>query len=163
MKRGWCAICLVALLCAACAYVAPRVEYVSPYGQPAGYYPGRGDSFATSPELTAWLSKNQAGIDDVQNRIVQIREGKRAPGCIGDDKYTCVATLAQKLAVSDNYALRDLNLFADIRHDVNGRPLNGSKVTFNGFIPNAKGDVVHRHATFYLTLGDNGAVSAVEA
>jgi hypothetical protein len=141
----------------------PRVEAISAYGQPAGYYAGRGDDFAITPALTAWLAKNEAGIDEIQHRIIDIREGKRTPGCIGQDKYTCVATLAQKLAIADNYALKDSNLFAETKYDVNGRPLTGSKVTFNGYAPSAKGDSLHNHTVFELTLGRDGTVSSVEA
>lgn len=161
MRSRWVAVCLAALSCGACASsVAQRVEYVSAEGQPAGYYPGRSQFTAIAPELNAWLAKNQAGIDDVQTRIVQIREGKRAPGCIGEDKYTCVATLAQKWAVADDYALKDLNLFADIRYDVNGKPVNGSRITLDGYIPSYK-DFSHRHAMLNLTVGASG-VSKLE-
>jgi hypothetical protein len=138
------------------------VEYTSPEGQPAGYYPGQGTTAELKSELAAYLAKNQAGIADVQNRIVQIREGRRTPGCIGEDKYTCVATLAQKLAVTDDAASKEFNLFADLRYDVNGRPINGNRVALNGFIPNYR-DIGHRSAYFSVVLGSNGAVSSVEA
>jgi hypothetical protein len=158
------AACLAALSCCACsslAPVAPRVEYVSAYGQPAGYYPGRAQADAISPELAAWLAKNKSGIDDVQDRVVQIREGRRPPGCIGEDKYTCVATLAQKLAITDSYVVKD-NLFAEVRYDVNGRPLIG-KITFEGYLPNAKGgDFIYKRTAFLLTLGPQGTITTIE-
>jgi hypothetical protein len=158
------AACGAALSCCACASVAPRVEYVSAYGQPAGYYAGRAQSEAISPELAAWLAKNKSGIEDVQDRIVQIREGRRPAGCIGEDKYTCVATLAQKLAIADNYALKDVNLFADVRYDVNGRPATGGKIMLDGYLPNAKGsDFIHNRTAFFLTLGRDGTVATIQA
>ena len=164
MRTVWFAGCFASLLCCSCGGgPAPRVEAIPAYGQPAGYYAGRGDDFALTPELTAWLAKNQAGIDEIQHRIIDIREGKRTPGCIGQDKYTCVATLAQKLAIADNYALKDFNLFAETKYDVNGRPLTGSKITFNGYPPSAKGDSIHNHTVFELTLARDGTVSLVEA
>jgi len=163
MRTVWFGFCLGTLVCASCAAPAPRVEAVSTYGQPAGYYPGRGDDFVTTPELTAWLAKNQAGIDEIQHRIVEISEGIRAPGCIGEDKSTCVATLAQKLAITDKYVLKDMNIFAETKYDVNGKPVNGSKITFDGFAPNAKGDYARRHTTFILTLEPGGRVSGMEA
>lgn len=126
MKRVSCILGLSALLCAACTAlpVASTVQYVSPEGQPAGYYPGLGTTDVLKSELADYLAKNEAGIADVQNRIVQIREGQRTPGCIGEDhKYTCVATLAQKMAVTDSAGLKDVNLFAEVRYDVNGRPI----------------------------------------
>jgi hypothetical protein len=163
VKRVLCALSLGALCCACSAMtVTSPVEYASPEGQPAGYYPGLGTSAVSKSELAAYLSKNQAGIADVQNRIVQIREGKRTPGCIDEDKYTCVATLAQRLAITDDVGSKDYNLFADVRRDVNGRPVNGRRVMLDGFIPNYR-DVGHRSAFFSVTIGAEGTVSAVDA
>lgn len=142
--------------------VTRPVEWVSPEGQPAGYYPGLGTTSALKSELAAYLAKNQAGIADVQSRVVQIRESKRTPGCIGEDKYTCVATLAQKLAITDDAGSKELNLFADVHYDVNGRPVNGSRVILNGFIPNYR-DIGHGSAYMTVILGPDGNVSSVEA
>lgn len=155
------AACLAALGCGSA--VAPRVEAASTYGQAAGYYPGRGDDFVIAPDLKAWLAKNQAGIDEIQRRIVEISEGTRPPGCIGEDKYTCVATLAQKLAITDRYTSKDFNIFADVKYDVNGKPVTGSRITFDGFAPNASGDTAHRHTTFFLMLRPDGKVTKFEA
>jgi hypothetical protein len=164
MRSVWFGVCCAALLCGSCGGgSAPRVEAISAYGEPAGYYAGRGGDFAITPELTAWLAKNQAGIDEIQQRIIDIREGKRTPGCIGEDKYTCVATLAQKLVIADDYALKDFNLFAETKYDVNGRPLTGSKIMFDGYAPGAQGYLVHNQTTFLLTLARNGTVASVEA
>lgn len=159
-----CAVALGALVCGACSVmpVTRPVEYVSPEGQPPGYYPGVGTSTVLKSDLAAYLAKNQAGIADVQNRIVQIREGRRTPGCIGEDKYTCVATLAQKLAITDFVGSKDSNLFADVRYDVNGRSLNGDRVVLDGFIPNSR-DISHRSVYSTIILGTDGTVSAVEA
>lgn len=164
VKRAFCVLGVGALICGSCAVMPAHgpVAYVSPEGQPAGYYPGLGTTTVLKSELADYLSKNQAGIADVQNRIVQIREGQRSPGCIGEDKLTCVATLAQKLAVTDDASLKDFNLFAEARYDVNGRPINGKNVILNGFIPNYR-DVGHRSASFTLALGPGGTVSSVQA
>jgi len=159
------------LLCGACAAqvvpVTSHIQDISLYRQPAGYYAGIGDGFLTPPELTAWLAKNQTGIEDIQRRIAELRDGRRTPGCIGEDKYTCVATLSQKLAVADDYSAKDENIFADTRYDVNGKPVTGSKVSFIGYVPNAASDVkgipLHYHTTFNLTLNRDGAVSSLEA
>lgn len=164
VKRAVCALVSGALFCAGCAAVPVRspVQYVSPEGQPAGYYPGLGTTTVLKSELADYLAKNQAGIADVQNRVVQIRAGQRTPGCIGEDKYTCVATLAQKMAVTDDAGSKDLNLFADVRYDVNDWPVNGSQVMLNGFIPNQR-DIAHGSAYITLALGARDAVSRVEA
>jgi hypothetical protein len=165
VKRAICALGLGALFCAASSAVAVAggpVAYVSPEGQPAGYYPGLGTTTVFKSELAAYLAKNQAGIADVQSRIVQIREGKRSPGCIGEDKYTCVATLAQKMAITDDVGAKDFNLFAEIRYDVNGRPISGNRLMLDGFIPNYR-DIGHRSASFIVILGPGGTVSSVQA
>ena len=141
--------------------VASTVQYVSPEGQPAGYYPGLGTSTVLKSELADYLAKNQAGIADVQNRIVQIKDGQRAPGCVGEDRYTCVATLAQKLAVTDDAGSKDYNLFADVRYDVTERPINGNRVLLNGFIPDYR-DIGHRSLNITLALGPHGTVSSAE-
>jgi hypothetical protein len=164
VKRVLCAVGLGTLFCGACSVVPATspVAYVSPEGQPAGYYPGLGTSTVLKSELADYLAKNQAGIADVQNRIVEIRDGKRKPGCIGEDKYTCVATLAQKMAITDDVASKDFSLFADIRYDVNGRPVNGAHVLLDGFVPNNTDNIAHRSASIDLALGAGGTVSSVE-
>ena len=90
-----------------------------------------------TPELKAWLYRNERGIDEIQRRITQIKNGERAPGCFGEEKFTCVATLAQKLAIADNYRRVDDNIFAEVKYDVNGKPVNGAKIIFEGYRANA--------------------------
>ncbi len=166
------AVGLMALACGSCGgpAVAPMERHgmlqatYGAYGQPAGYYPGRAEPFGGDPsEYRAWLAKNQAGIDEIQRRIVEIGNGTRAPGCIGEDKYTCIAALAQKLAIADQFFLKDFNIFAETKYDVNGKPLTGSKITFDGYLPSAKDDFSPRRAAFHLTLRPDGTVSSVEA
>lgn len=174
--------CLVALLCGACAGQVARptqvVEVIPPSRQPAGYYPGIIDNFVTmqTPDLTAWLAAHRADIDDIQNRIAQIREGRRDPGCIGQDTYTCVASLAQKFAIADDYARTDTNIFAGGKHDVNGKPII-PKIAFDGYIPEPESERARTAANryqqileeagraptlFFLTLEPQGSVSKLE-
>jgi len=140
---------------------------LSAYGQPAGYYPGRAEAYADVSEYKGYLAKNQSGIADIQNRIAEIRDRKRAPGCIGEDKYTCVATLAQKLAIADKCCLPDYNIFPNVKYDVNGKPVNGSRITFYGFPANANiehlTDDVYNKTNFDLTLGPDGSVAKMRA
>lgn len=173
MRVGWVVACLAALGCGACGNAMQRGNMLQAsygaYGQPAGYYPGRAEPFGggNASEFTAWLAKNQASIDDIQRRISEIKDGKRTPGCIGEDKYTCVATLAQKFAVADEYASDDTNIFAVIKYDVNGKPVTGSKIMFDGYPPNAKAqhvvDHIYDHTTFLLRLSPQGVVASVNA
>ncbi len=150
MRIGPVVACLAMFVCGACSAVtrndfapspaqaAAHNELVPPYGQPAGYYAGRAEPFmGPTPNFTAWLSQNQRGIDEIQSRITQIRNGERAPGCFGEDKFTCVATLAQKLAVADSDLRVDDNIFAEVRYDVNGKPIDGAKIMFVGYPANA--------------------------
>lgn len=139
--------CFAALCCGSCSSVH-RNEVAAQadasdakkavYGQPAGYYAGRADpELISAPELNVWLGRNQRGIDEIQRRISQIRNGERAPGCLGEDKFNCVATVAQKLAVADSYRRVAENIFPEVKYDVNGKPINGAKVKFDGYPANA--------------------------
>lgn len=144
----------------------------SAFGQPAGYYPGRAEQrYGDDAQLAAWLAKNKDGIDEIQRRIADIKQGTRTPGCMGEDKYTCVATLAQKLAIADEYFVSDFNIFADVKFDVNGKPVTGSRIFFYGFVPNARSTggvdpeftAIHDRTHFDLTLGRDGRVTEVAA
>jgi hypothetical protein len=144
----------------------------SAFGEPAGYYPGRAEQrFSDSAQFVAWLAKNKDGIDEIQRRIGEIRVGTRPPGCIGEDKYTCVATLAQKLAIADEYFVSDFNIFADAKYDVNGKPVTGSRIFFYGFVPSASADnaalrefnAIHQRTHFDLTLDRGGKVTELAA
>jgi hypothetical protein len=153
----------VAVICGACSLSpGPRPGGpVTPVGQPAGYYPGLGASFVPPAEIAAYQQKNQAGIADVQDRIVAIREGRRRPGCIGEDKYTCVATLAQNLAVTDDELAKANALFADVRNDVNGRSVNADRVNIVGLLPNRAGLGAPK-TSFALNVLPDGSVWSIE-
>jgi hypothetical protein len=141
---------------------------VGAYGQPAGYYAGRAEPFvgSSTPEFARWLTKNQATIDDIQRRIGEIRAGTRRPACIGEDRYTCIATLAQKMAVADVYFLNEASVFAETKYDVNGKPIPPTKIVFDGYLPNAvRGPVTLHpdHMKFVLKLDSQGNVVSLEA
>jgi hypothetical protein len=168
MRRARFATCLVALLCAACAAqaVAPRsADILKVEDEPPGYYPGIERSISVTPDLSAWLAKNQLRIDIVENRIVAIREGKTPPACIGEDQYACVATLAQQFAITDSYSNNN-SVVDQTAYDVNGKPVNGSKIEFVGYVPKPKsGDGVQVvvPTKFAMTVGYNGSVSLLTA
>jgi hypothetical protein len=167
------------LVCGACArqvvQPTPLVEVVPITRQPAGYYPGTVDGFISTPttERAAWLDAHHAAIDDIQNRIVDIKAGRREPGCIGQDTFTCVASLAQKFAIADDYVRTNSNIFAETKYDVNGKPII-PKITFDGYVPEtaaekdrSAGNPYERivqgsnraPTLFFLTLGPQGLVS----
>lgn len=175
MRRVRFVACLAAGLCGGCAAQAvapqsaapPSTEFLSVRNKPAGYYPGIADAVIATPALSAWLAQNQSRIDAIQDRISAIRDGRTAPGCIGKDQYTCVATLAQRFAVTDSYYAQDTNVVAETKYDVNGKPVNGSKFEFIGYVP--KPDIANNPyaisvpTRFVLKLGRNGLVSTLEA
>ncbi|MGA8615761.1 MAG: hypothetical protein WB760_29585 [Xanthobacteraceae bacterium] len=169
MRRARFATCLVALLCAACAAqaVAPRTaDILKVYEEPAGYYPGIEHTISVTPELSAWLQNNQLRIDIIQNRIVAVRAGKSAPACIGEDQYTCVASLAQQFAITDSYSGNN-SVVDQTAYDVNGKPANPGKFEFVGYVPKSQhdNDVVQLAVPtkFAMSLGRDGSVSLLEA
>ena len=62
VKRAFCVLGVGALICGSCAVmpVQSPVAYVSPEGQPAGYYPGLGTTTALKSELADYLSKESS-------------------------------------------------------------------------------------------------------
>ncbi len=170
MERARFATCSVALLCAACAAQAvapPRsADILKVEDEPPGYYPGIEHSISVTPDLSAWLQKNQLRIDIVESRVAAIKEGKTAPACIGEDQYTCVATLAQQFAIADSYSSNN-SVVDETSYDVNGKPVNASKFEFVGYVPRAKSDSggigLSRPTKFTMTMGRSGSVSLLAA
>jgi hypothetical protein len=132
------------------------------WGEPAGFYPGRGEGASLGTDYSAWLTKNQAGIADIQSRIVEIKHGTRAPGCIGEDKYTCIATLSQRLTIADEW-MSETNVFPVIKYDVNGRPINGSTIMLQAFLPDAKALHDGGKTEVILDVTPQGSVSRIFA
>lgn len=182
MRRVWAAARLAAaLLCGGCAAQAVSVqpnaanyspntlnstEVLSAANKPAGYYPGYAEAGLPSiASYNAWLAQNRTGIDEIQSRISAIREGRIAPGCIGEDQYTCIATLAQKFAIADR--MGDNSAGAATKYDVNGKPLRPSKLEVLGYVPRPDIGEKHPNATlipthFVLKIDSSGKVSALE-
>ncbi|HTV38759.1 MAG TPA: hypothetical protein VMF12_20190 [Xanthobacteraceae bacterium] len=183
MRGVGCAASLAAALCGGCTAQAvtsqavtqqavapqsflPSYQVLSAAHKPAGYYPGYADMGLVDPAgYKAWLAQNQPRIDDIQARIAAIREGRTTSGCIGEDRYTCVATLAQKFAIAD-YS-HDRSIVADAKYDVNGKPLAQSKFEILGYVPRPDIDKKNPDATmlpthFALKMGSTGKVSGLE-
>src|SRR5580700_3094659 len=167
MRQARFATFLVALLCAGCAAqaVAPRTaEVLKVYDEPAGYYPGIEHSISVTPELSMWLQKNQLRIDIIQNRVVAIRAGKLAPACIGEDQYTCIASLAQQFAISDSYSGNN-SVVDETAYDVNGKRVNAGKFEFIGYVPKSQpgSGGVQVPTKFAMSVGRDGSVSSLAA
>jgi hypothetical protein len=165
----WVAACVAALACAACAthvVVPPTTDDFPLYKKSPGYYPGIANVISPGTALEAWLEQNRAGIDDIQQRIVGIREGRAPAGCIGENKYTCVAALAQRFAVADSYLSKDNNVFSPRRRDVNGKLLE-DKIELYGFVPRGAGaeDPLHiePYTKFELTPDGSDSISTLRA
>ncbi len=103
-------------------------------GAAPGYYPGLVSDVAAfeRTEWDQWFAAHRADIDDIFGKIKQIKSGQLRPGCLGRDRWTCVATLAQTTAVADNFVLD--HLFDPPQVDVNGKLIRW-RVSFSGFIP----------------------------
>jgi hypothetical protein len=160
----------MSLFCAACAGAAMQPTVVGlhypAYGEPADYYPGLGPTGTFGADYTAWLARNKAAIAEVRSRLAQIKDGTQTPGCIGEDKYICVATFAQRMVIADDWR-GDLNLFPEIKYDVNGKAVNGSTVMLYGFPPNGAGrsadEDVENVTQLMMTLSPSGSVSRITA
>jgi hypothetical protein len=157
------------LFCVACAAVTQPTSvglHYPAYGEPAGYYPGLGPMGPFGTDYTAWLAKNNAAIAEVRSRFAQIKDGSRTPGCIGEDKYTCVATFAQRIVIADDWR-GDLNLFPEIKYDVNGTAVNGLSVMLYGFPPNGamrrEDDDIQNMTQFLIRLSPSGSVTTITA
>src|SRR5271155_3796644 len=153
---------LIVLCCVRCAGPLVLSKNDLAFGEPTGFYPGRGEDGHLEAKYSAWLAKNQAGIADVQNRIVEIKSGARLPGCIGEDKYTCVATLSQRLTIADNWASQ-FSVFPEIKYDVNGKPINGSTVMLDAYRPSAKALHDGGVTQLILDVSPSGSISRITA
>ncbi len=67
------------------------------------------------------------------------------------------------MVIADEYFLKETNVFAETKYDVNGRPVTGSTIIFDGYPPNAKGDPLRDHTSFTLKLGPQATVVSMEA
>jgi hypothetical protein len=103
-----------------------------------GYFPGVlvGVAAQERPEFDRFMSENKPAFQDIWNRERRIRSGAEPGGCIGEEVYTCVATLGQTLMVSDFW--RDATLVRTPSVDVNGKPLPPPLVILSAYLPAAE-------------------------
>lgn len=114
--------------------------------EPPGLYPGRTvgldmkvcvsadnclpSSSADRQEYQRYLALAKPVADDIQTRISAIRDGKLAGGCIGVDARTCIASLAQSLAIVTDPKMGLLSI--DARGDSDDPLLSREKIDVNG-------------------------------
>lgn len=132
-------------------------------GSPAGYYPGfeMGVQEYQSAAYQQWYDTNRLAIDDILAKIQQVKAGQIQPGCIARDVHTCVATLAQRLAVTDYYAIS--RLYTPDKADVNGKVLFEHTTFLTGFLPGVRDSAMTRGLQIQIRLGDDRAVESVVA
>ena len=104
-------------------------------GEGPGYYAGleEGVYSISRADWKRWFDGNRAGIVDIQSKIAKIKTGQLNAGCIGQDVHTCVATLAQTLAMADDYLVS--SLYKPDTVDVNGNVLFERAIFVSGFLP----------------------------
>jgi hypothetical protein len=131
-------LAFLAVLGLALAACVPTV--LPPLGQigsEPGYLPGRliGAAPEDRAELAQYRQDNIDAIRDVWAREDRIRRGAEPGGCIGEHVFTCVASLSQRLTVSDYW--REATLFRQPGVDVNGKPLPPPLVLLSAYLPAA--------------------------
>jgi len=145
------AACLLASLLAACSPpVDPEYEALmrdltapdipSAAGSPAGFYPGRQGKVwhMEEADYQQYLQQRKVQIDRIAARAEMIRTMPGSGGCIGRDVVTCVATLAQTLAVATPFRIfgsSEDTLFAAEKTDVNGNPIFPRNVFIAAYVP----------------------------
>jgi len=119
---------------------APTIK--SAAGNPSGFYPGR---LVDPPqwEYEAVIRDTKPAILDIETRISGIRQGQMKAGCIGEDVFTCVATLAQSLAVTTDHVYRTTGAEEDIlsqkdKITVTGEVIFPKEIGFYAYVPGLK-------------------------
>jgi hypothetical protein len=138
-------------------------KILSAAGEAPGYYAGLEED-VVDIEISGWrqwVDINRADIMDIQTRTAQIKAGQLKPGCVGLDTHTCVATLAQTLAIADEYLVS--HLYGPDKMDVNGKAMFEHTIFVSGFLPGkqAPNNLIRGRLRFILQLGDDRRVNTV--
>ncbi len=134
-------------------------------GSPAGYYPGFGMGVQDIKRdaYRQWYETNRSAINDILAKIQQIKTGQMRSGCVGRDTHTCVATLAQTLAVTDDYLVDVDSLYTPDKVDVNGNVLFEHAIFITGFLPGVRDPGMTTGVHLDIRLADNRTVKSVAA
>jgi hypothetical protein len=130
-------------------------------GSPAGYYPGLEEGIQNRADYQRWYQANVSAIDDILSKTQQIGTGQIQPDCLGHDLHTCVATLAQTLAVTDYFAVD--RLYASDKTDVNGNALFEHEIFIKGFLPGVREPGMTSGVDIDISLNDQRQVISVTA
>lgn len=119
----------------AMASAAHGQAILSPAGQPPGYYPGLANGVPAylHEQWQQWAHARKPAILALRARIDAARASGKLPGCIGQSVEDCIVTLAQDLAIADEYT--NSTLFDTPEVDVNGKPIGPKLVEIFAFLP----------------------------
>lgn len=136
---NWTRAMLMALSLLAGATGAHSQELASPGGQPPGYYPGTANGVPAyvHDQWRQWAHARKPAILALWDRIKAARASGELPGCIGRSVEDCIVTLAQDLALADDYT--HSHLFEPPEVDVNGKPIFPKLVEIFAFRPGVPG------------------------
>lgn len=164
----WTRAMLMAMSLLAGAAGARGQEMASPGGQPAGYYPGiaNGVPAYEHDKWWQWAHARTVAIHALWDRLKAAKASAELPGCIGRSVEDCVVTLAQALALADNYTRPS---FLDpVQLDVNGKPLTPKLVEILAFRAGVPGQAqapqisyLQERQTLFLHLSDENKVTDI--
>ncbi len=136
-------------------------------GNPPGFYPG----LLVAPpqwEYEAVIRDTKPAILEIETRVAAIRQGQMKAGCIGEDVFTCVATLSQSLAVTTDHAYRTLGAEEDIlsqkeKIDVTGKVIFPKSIGFYAYVPGWKysNSIFDPHVYFEVRIGDDRKIQQI--
>ncbi len=130
---------LTAVAWLAMAAAARGQAILAPGGAPPGYYAGLANGVPAYQleRWRQWARARKPAILALRARIDAARASGEAPGCIGRSVEDCIVTLAQDLAIADDYT--NSTLFDKPEVDVNGKPIFPKRVELFAFLPGAPG------------------------
>ena len=157
MRRAATIVCILSL--SASQSVAQSLEETARQAASLGYISAAARTPIDRSAVDAWRNEHRSDIAAVQIKVRTIHDGAERPGCIGQDKITCAASIASVVPVTDDY--RFSSLFPDQRLDVNGHDLNGRRFQLFAFDIYAQPGA--KRLIFDLVPGRNGQISSVTA
>lgn len=144
-------------------------EMLSPGGLPPNYYPGiaNGVPAFMHEQWRQWAHARKPAILALWARIKAAQASGQVPGCIGQTVEDCIVTLAQDLALADDYTRPSLLDPAQI--DVNGKLIIPKFIGVFAFRPGAPGQsqpktisyLQERHLLF-LRFSDANKINEID-
>ena len=138
-------------------------------GMPAGFYPGQKTRVVAydRPKYDAYLSSAHPRIVTVASLQGAITRGEAKPGCIGEDVLTCMATLAQTLAVTTSsvgftiITNADDPLLQQEKIAVDGKRIFEKTLRFSAYVPGQYEGVLPTGLSISVSLDSNQRIHAM--